>query len=186
MFRTPHTQPDSAMPDGSIQFRQAVMTDIPELHAVVERAYRGDSARAGWTNEADLVEGPRTTADALRATLGDPHQRLLLALDGTAIVGCVELSDRGEGTTYLGLLTVDPQRQAGGLGKQLLAAADAEARRSFGAVTMELTVIAQRAELIAYYERRGFAQTGERRPFPVEVSPPLELLVLVKPLSRGA
>jgi ribosomal protein S18 acetylase RimI-like enzyme len=176
------------MPDHDIQFRLAMATDLPELHALVERAYRGDGARAGWTHEADLVEGPRTTAGALHAVLGDSRERLMIATEGATIVGCVQLSDRGNGTAYVGLLTVDPERQAGGLGKRLLAAAEAEAERSFRAVTMELSVIAQRAELIAYYERRGFTRTGERRPFPIEMVPPLELIVLAKPVrvSGGA
>jgi ribosomal protein S18 acetylase RimI-like enzyme len=172
------------MSDADLQFRQAVATDLAELHALVERAYRGDTARVGWTHEADLVEGPRTTAEALRAILLNPRERLLIALQDTTIVGCVQLSDRDNETVYIGLLTVDPQRQAGGLGKQLLAAAESEAQRSFGARTMELSVIAQRAELIAYYERRGFVRTGERRPFPIEMVPPLELVVLAKPVGN--
>ena len=31
---------------------------------------------------------------------------------------------------------------------------------------MEMTVITQRRELIAWYERRGYTVTGESRPFP--------------------
>jgi hypothetical protein len=31
---------------------------------------------------------------------------------------------------------------------------------------MEMTVIAQRPDLIAWYERRGYRRTGENRPFP--------------------
>ena len=31
---------------------------------------------------------------------------------------------------------------------------------------MRMTVIEQRAELIAWYERRGYQRTGEYRPFP--------------------
>src|SRR5450631_3968405 len=85
---------DGAMPDVDIQFRQAVAADLPDLHALVERAYRGDGARVGWTHEADLVEGPRTTEDALRAILREARERLVLAVDGTTIVGCVQLSDR--------------------------------------------------------------------------------------------
>ena len=31
-----------------------------------------------------------------------------------------------------------------------------------------MTVIARRRELIAWYERRGYALTGETRPFPMD------------------
>ena len=38
--------------------------------------------------------------------------------------------------------------------------------RGWGAVEMRMTVIVQREELIAYYERRGYRRTGEVSPFP--------------------
>ena len=91
---------------------------------------------------------------------------LRLAEDG-ALVGCVALRDLGDGRAYLGLLTVDPERQAAGLGRELLAEGEAWARRR-GLARVEMTVIRQRGELIAWYERRGYARTGETRPFPFE------------------
>lgn len=108
---------------------------------------------------------------------------MLLALDGEDLVGCVLLADQGGGLGYLGMLCVRPTLQAGGLGKQLIAAAEADARARFGADRMEMCVISRRAELIAYYERRGYARTGEVRPFPVAMDPPLALMVLEKPLG---
>ena len=64
------------------------------------------------------------------------------------------------------MLTVDPQRQSAGLGRMILAAAEDHAAAHFAATRIEMTVIAQREELIAWYERRGYAPTGEQRPFP--------------------
>src|SRR5690606_18416502 len=83
------------------------------------------------------------------------------------LAGCVNVSNRGDGRGYLGMLTVDPQRQAGGLGRQLIEMAEQCAVSGFGAGVMEMTVIAQRKELIAYYERRGYGLTPETRPFPL-------------------
>ena len=164
--------------------RHATHDDLEELHAVVERAYRGDTAKAGWTHEADIVlEGKRTSHDILSATVDDDNERLLVAVDGERIIGCVQISDREYGTAYMGLLTVDPLLQAAGLGKQLIAAAEAMAMAAFEAHLIEMTVISQRPELIAYYERRGYRLTGERRPFPIEMDPPLEMVVLAKPLG---
>lgn len=37
-----------------MNIRPATHADLPALHAVIERADRGDSARQGWTFEADL------------------------------------------------------------------------------------------------------------------------------------
>ncbi|WP_448664483.1 GNAT family N-acetyltransferase [Sphingomonas sp. CJ20] len=163
--------------------RPALPTDLPALHRVIERAYRGDSARQGWTHEADLLDDTRTDLETLEAIVADPTTRLLIATEGDAPVGCVQVSDRGAGLAYLGLLCVDPGLQAAGLGRQLIAAAEACARDAFGADRIEMTVIEQRAELIAYYGRRGYRVTGERRDFPVPHDPPYYMTVLVKPLD---
>ena len=161
--------------------RPAEPADLAELHALVERAYRGDSARQGWTHEADLLDGQRTDRATLAAIVADPRERILIAIDAGAIIGCVQVSDRGAGIGYFGLLAVDPRRQAGGLGKCLIAAAEAAAI-GFGAQVMELTVLPQRGEIIAYYQRRGYALTGEVRPFPVPLDPPFVLHVMAKSL----
>lgn len=145
----------------------ATTDDIPALHALVERAYRGDSARLGWSHEADLLGGQRTDSAALAQSIEDSAQRLLLLRDGETIRGCACLTDKGDGVAYLGLLTVDPRFQATGLGRALLAAAEDHARSDLKAGRLEMTVIAQRAELIGWYERRGYSLTGERRPFPM-------------------
>lgn len=147
--------------------RPATPADLPALHALVERAYRGDSAKAGWTHEADLLGGQRTDLAALTEMLADPEQHLLVALDVGALTGCVSVTRKPDGRGYLGLLTVDPTLQAAGLGKRLIAAAE-DTARAFGADAMEMTVIASRGELIGYYERRDYALTGERRPFPLD------------------
>ncbi len=164
-----------------IEIRPAALTDLPRLHPVVERAYRGDTARQGWTHEADMLSDARTDLETL-ATLIDGDSRLLIALDGDTILGCVNVASRDEDLAYLGLLCVDPEIQARGIGKQLIAAAESTARDSFAADRIEMTVIDRRVELIAWYERHGYTPSGETRPFPVPVDPPLTMTVLVKPL----
>lgn len=165
----------------------ATRDDIPALLALIHSAYRGDSSRRGWTHEADLLDGQRTDNQALAETLDDPAQLLLVARDGDVLVGCVALTDK-RGLGYIGLVTVDPQRQAGGLGRRLLDAAEEAARTRFAATRAEMTVIDGRDELIAWYERRGYRLTGERRPFPVTdprfglPKRDLEFVVLEKPL----
>ncbi|HEY9093004.1 GNAT family N-acetyltransferase [Parasphingorhabdus sp.] len=151
-----------------IIIRVAQEQDIPALHKLIESAYRGDSAKRGWTHEADLLGGQRTDVAALREIIEDKDQTILLAMDGADIAGCVQLVRVNEGTAYLGLLTVDPERQTGGLGKLLIREAEQYAAINWQAQVMEMTVIRQRSDLIAYYERRGYALTGERRPFPLD------------------
>lgn len=155
-------------PTAPLAIRPATRGDIPVLHALIESAYRGDSARQGWTHEADLLGGQRTDPQALAEVVDDPDQRILLAFDGDALAGCVQVARAGEGRGYLGMLSVDPARQAGGLGRRLIAEAEAAAVAIFGARSIEMTVIRQRPELVAYYERRGYERTGEERPFPFD------------------
>ena len=170
------------MPD-TVTIRVATHEDLPALHPVIERAYRGETARQGWTHEADLLEGQRTDLETLVAIVADPAQRLLIVERDGAIIGCVNLTDKGDGLAYLGLLCVDPSLQTAGVGKQLLAAAETCARDELGADRIEMTVIDVRHRLIAWYERRGYVQTGERRDFIFPVDPPLFMTVLVKSLA---
>ncbi|MHA6723717.1 GNAT family N-acetyltransferase [Sphingomonas sp. RS2018] len=165
-----------------MDIRPADSTDLPALHPVIERAYRGDAARLGWSHEADLLSGKRTDTATLAAIVADPKQRLLVAREAGVVIGSVVVADLGNALAYLGLLCIEPAQQAGGRGRTLIAAAEATARDVFGATRMEMTVIEQRTELIAWYIRRGYLTTGERRDFPIAVDPPLFMTVLEKPL----
>lgn len=166
-----------------LDIRVATPDDLLRLHPVIERAYRGESARAGWTHEADLeIPGVRTDLATLQAIVADPAQRLLVAERDSEIIGCVQVSDQGKHLAYLGLLAVDPLLQAAGLGKKLTEAAERVARDVFDAKRMEMTVIDRREELIAWYRRRGYLPSGETRDFPIAIDPPLRMTVLVKGL----
>lgn len=145
----------------------ATEADVTALALLVNSAYRGQSSRAGWTTEADLLGGQRTDEAALREFLAAPSDSRLMLTVRTAdeLLACVQLERRGE-TAYLGMLTVAPQRQADGIGRRLLEAAEQTVRRQWESRVMEMTVIAQRTELIAWYERRGYRRTGETAPFP--------------------
>lgn len=149
-------------------FRPAVADDVEALHALVTRAYRGDAARLGWTHEADLLDGQRTDVEALAEVVADPGKVILMAHHGGVLIGCVMLSRQDDGAAYLGMLSVDPVRQSSGLGRLLLVAAEAEAAARYGSYRIEMTVIRQRPELIAWYERRGYALTGATAEFPMD------------------
>lgn len=174
-------------------FEPARSSDLNALHALIHRAYRGESAKAGWTHEADLLDGQRTDPEALSAMLESESDTIIVARDGGTLAGCIAVTTKPGGLAYIGMVTVDPIRQAGGLGRQLLEAAENHARQA-GAGVAEMTVISQRAELIAWYERRGYRLTGERRPFPMTdprfgrpKRDDLEFVVLAKPLiSSGS
>ena len=176
-----------------IRVRLARLEDAPSIVALVNSAYRGDSSRAGWTTEADLLGGQRTDEAAIRDFIaGAPQQRMLVHehADG-ALHACVQLQNRGD-YAYLGMLTIRPTLQAAGLGRELLAAAEHDVRTHWGISRMVMTVIEQRGELIAWYERRGYARTGETAEFPYgdprfgePKRPDLRFAVLAKDLSAS-
>jgi len=164
--------------------------DLPALVELVNGAYRGDASRRGWTTETDLVAGQRIDAAALAEILATPEQALLVLRAQSGLFACAHVSRGAAGVAGLGLLTVRPALQANGLGRQMLAAAERYAREHFAARVMEMTVIAEREELIAWYERRGYRPTGETRPFPynderfgVPRRADLQMVVLQRPLA---
>ncbi|MFA7766566.1 GNAT family N-acetyltransferase [Streptomyces sp. NPDC048723] len=149
----------------ALNFRSAVEADVPELVELVESAYRGDASRAGWTTEADYLDGHRTDQDAVRAVIAAPDGGMLVVESAGELVACCQLEHR-DGHVYFGMFAVRPGLQGAGLGKEILAEAERRARETWGAKEMRMTVVHVREELIAYYVRRGYRRTGELSPFP--------------------
>ncbi|MFC4495087.1 GNAT family N-acetyltransferase [Streptomyces ovatisporus] len=180
---------EPAPPAGELTFRAATEEDVPSLVALVESAYRGDASRAGWTTEADLLEGQRTDPEGVAAVVGDPDSILLTAERAGLLVACCQLERRGA-EAYFGMFAVRPGLQGTGLGKVVLAEAERTVRAEWGAREMQMTVIRQREDLIAWYERRGYARTGRLSPFPygderfgIPQRSDLAFELLVKPLA---
>ena len=170
--------------------RPAATAEAPVLAALINSAYRGDSSKAGWTTEADLLGGQRVDIEGLTEMMGRPGNVILLHERDHRPVACVHLERTGE-DCYLGLLTIQPTMQGVGLGRQMLEAAEHWAIEHWSSRTMHMTVIVQRPELIAWYERRGYRRTGERKPFPygderfgLPRRDDLAFEVLRKPLSQ--
>ena len=187
----PKTNDMNAVADKpSLTFRTADSGDVPAIVALVESAYRGDASRVGWTTEADLLDGQRTDAAAVADTVAAPTSVVLLSLDEAGrMTACCQVDRRDDGVAYFGMFAVRPDTQGGGVGSELLAEAERHAREEYGAIRLEMTVIGQRSELIAWYERRGYRRTGETRAFPygderfgIPRRDDLHFVVLAKPL----
>jgi len=150
-----------------LKFRQATPADASALITLVRSAYRGDESRTGWTTEADLVADDRIDIPGMLKKITDPQGAVLLAYDieGDALVACCEIR-RDSTIGYFGMFAVNPLRQSGGIGRQVLDRAEAWARDEWGCTELEMIVIWTRQELIQWYMRRGYARTGEKRPFP--------------------
>lgn len=154
----------------SLNIRKATPDDLAPLLPLVQSAYRGEESRKGWTTEADLVAGQRIDAAGLLLKINDPLGAVLIAIPpgSDTPVACCEVvgQDESKGVAYFGLFAVDPERQGGGLGKVVLNSAEQYVRDTWGTKRMEMTVIWTRKELLAWYLRRGYSKTGEKRPFP--------------------
>ncbi|HTZ28974.1 MAG TPA: GNAT family N-acetyltransferase [Streptosporangiaceae bacterium] len=176
--------------DRTPAFRFAQPADVAAIVALVESAYRGESSRAGWTTEADLLDGQRTDADAISAVIAGPDGVMLLAEVGGQLAGCCQLERRPRAEAYFGTFAVRPSGQGQGWGARILAEAERLARDEWGAGTMVMSVLDQRLDLIAWYERRGYRRTGETTPFPygnerfgLPKRPDLSFAGLAKPLA---
>lgn len=171
-----------------MKIEKARIDHLDDLVNLVNRAYRGEASKQGWTSEADLlVGGIRINAARMQAALQDDTTTILVYREVTGkLTGCVSLADKSS-HLYLGMLTVEPEQQGAGIGKQLLQAA-AELAREKGLHRIRMTVITARVELLDWYYRHGYADTGAREPFPYEPgfgepTKPLEFAVLEKRLK---
>jgi len=157
-----------AVPD-QLSFRNATEDDVAAVVELVESAYRGEESREGWTTEAEILGGQRTDPGEVRQVIATPRSRLLLAERDGTLIACCQLEHRADQRgehAYFGMFAVSPRRQGAGVGKQVMVEAERIAREEWGAVTIEMTVISVREDLIAFYERRGYVRTGEMSPFP--------------------
>lgn len=145
--------------------RTATLEDVPALVRLVNSAYRGESSRAGWATEEHLLDGVRVDEDRLHEELRAEDSVVLVHEQDGETIACVHLERTGD-TCYLGMLTTKPTLQARGLGRQMLAAAEHWAVAHWQSRAVHMTVISVRDTLIAWYERRGYARTGETKPFP--------------------
>lgn len=170
-------------------FRNATLADVCAVVELVESAYRGEASRAGWTTEADLLDGQRTDEVEIREIICGAHSRIRLAEQSPAglqilaqiqahtpsqeralphaasLVGCVRIENAGD-AGYIGMVSVLPTLQSAGIGRQLLHEAERVIRDELCLPRARMTVIGQRDTLIAWYQRRGYSLTGKQEKFP--------------------
>jgi ribosomal protein S18 acetylase RimI-like enzyme len=143
----------------------ATETDALAITTLLNSAYRGESSRAGWTTEANLIGGEVRTneADVIDVMQKKGSVILKYSDDKDAIIACVNLQKHNE-KLYLGMFSVTPTQQGGGIGKKMLTAADAYAQH-VGCTHIYMSVISVRSELIDWYTRHGYYDTGKKVPF---------------------
>jgi N-acetylglutamate synthase-like GNAT family acetyltransferase len=150
-----------------MRFRKAAAGDIAKIESLVNSAYRGESGMRGWTTEAHLLGGVRIDRERLEKTVASSDSVILVCESESGdILACVQLTRKENGVVFLSMLTVDVDKQTGGLGKKLLAESERFSKTELLASRIEMFVIAIRIELVAWYERRGYLRTGLNHEFP--------------------
>lgn len=163
----------------------ATEADIPAINHLLNSAYRGETSKQGWTTEAHLIAGETRTNEASLKQVMEQYGSVFLKYTNSQqqTIGCVNLQQHGE-KLYLGMFSVEPQLQGSGIGKQLLQAAE-EYAKALHCTAIYMSVITVRTELIQWYERNGYKDTGERKFFKEDELTgrhlqPLEFMILEK------
>jgi ribosomal protein S18 acetylase RimI-like enzyme len=147
-----------------LKIREATVKDAAEIACLVNAAYRPQSGAEGWTHESSLISGDRTSPEQVADVLIDSV--VLVGLHDAKIVACVQIESKGN-EAFIGMLAVEPSIQAGGLGKTMLTEAERYAESSLSATQFVLVVVSARAELVQFYLRRGYEETGQRLAYPI-------------------
>jgi len=146
-------------------FRTATPADAALIASLVESAYRGEASRAGWTTEADFLHGRRTDVTEIEALLTGSNGHFVLFERAEQVLASCYIERQGP-VCYFGMFSVHPPAQGTGIGRLVIEEVERFARDEWASERVEMTVIDIRAELIAWYERRGYVRTGKTRPFP--------------------
>lgn len=182
------TDNDTADKAAKVFLRQADVNDVSALEQLLNLCYRQDE---GWTNEADLVGGIRTTADELAGVIANPkHYVFVYPQTDTGerggkeigeLLGCIAVDIKVEtgsdkkshsSKAYIGMFAVHPKLQGAGIGNVILQAAETFAERHLKSnnqpTRLTMSILSHRPELLAYYQRRGYQLNGNSMPFPVD------------------
>ena len=172
--------------------RQANTNDVSALEHLLNRCYRQSE---GWTNEADLVGGIRTTSAELLRVIADPQHYVFVypktdtssrdGIETGELLGCIAVEIKSNNlvgnVAYIGMFAVHSDLQGAGVGNVILQAAETFAMRhllnndqssnepsSNKPSRLTMSILSHRPKLLAYYERRGYQLTGYSDPFPVD------------------
>ena len=150
-----------------ISLRAATLADVDVLLEIIHSAYRGGVATVSWKNENHIVQGPRIKKPEMEQIIQSSDASIRVAeLDNGEIGGCALVDKHGDNIVHIGMLAVDPDKQNLGLGKLLVKDAEEHARKNFKATTAKMFVLNGRPELMDWYKRLGYVESGHTEPFP--------------------
>lgn len=127
--------------------RQASAADAPAIASVTNAAFAVET----------FIEGLRTDSQRV-AEMMRSGSFLVAVARNEQIVASVYVELRGA-RGYFGMLAVDPMLQGKGLGARMARAAEDYCRER-GCKAMDITVLSLRQELLPFYHRLGYQETG--------------------------
>lgn len=159
------------MTNNALPIRVARSADAARITAVINAAFR--------IAEEFFIDSSRITEAEVKDSLA--KGAFLLAENGEKLLGCVYVEMR-DTRSYLGLLSVDPERQQGGVGSLLMREAEQYCRER-GSRFMDILIVHLREDLPQFYRKRGYIENGTS-PFPtdVETRVPVHFINMSKPL----
>ena len=172
-----------------LSFHKAELSDAAAIAELVNTAYRGENSRAGWTTEADLLDGLRITTQEVATLIRRDDAFVLVGVLRDQVVASIAC-ERLENTAKFALIAVKPTLQNNGYGREMIQAAEAITTREWRVAGFFMSVITLRTELIEFYERLGFERSGQFEDFPEKPDlwqpkvQPLALEYLVKLTRR--
>jgi GNAT superfamily N-acetyltransferase len=140
----------------TMRVRVAEVSEAPALTGIINAAFQV---------EKFFIDTDRIDLAQVEEFFGKGW--FLVAEDDAGPAACVYVERRGD-RGYFGLLSVQPERQSGGLGRLLVEAAEQHCR-NLGCAGMDLQIVNLRRELPAFYQRLGYAETGTGE-FPPDVA----------------
>jgi len=132
---------------------------------LVNLTYRGE---AGWTRETHIIQGDRTNWQEVEAAMIIPDARFFVINRPQSLASCIYIAKEND-HAYLGFFAVHPSLQGKGLGNYMLEQAEIFALRTLDVHKLVMFVVAQRPELIAFYQRRGYLRTGRIETYPLHL-----------------
>lgn len=152
-----------------LHFYKAELIDAEVIAKLINSAYRGDTSRKGWTTEADILDGLRTSTADITSLIKRDDAFILIGVQDDEIVATIACERQViafKNTVHFGMIAVKPTLQNKGHGRDMITAAETMTKREWRVAGYHMTVISIRTELIEFYERLGYVRTGELQSFP--------------------
>jgi ribosomal protein S18 acetylase RimI-like enzyme len=144
-----------------LSIREVTLSEAPAVASLVRSAFASIASRFALTadncpSHPSLCQQSWIERDLRRGA------QFYLCLEHDEPVGCYGLVQSRDDAVRMEKLAVLPQNQCAGIGTALLEDAKVRAQNG-GSTMMEVSVLHDNAELVAWYTRRGFTLSGTAR-----------------------